>query len=591
MDENISSAEKNTNIFTGEDFTSIPIVELSNKSVLSFKGGGGKGNAYLGVIKVLEKLDYGGILPLQPTNKNKQIVGIGGASAGAITSLALALGMTSNDIENVSNKKTSEFLFRGGFEFADFMANDVANPGSYRAVEISKINGGFKASIGFTHDTIYKDDFLDIKSKAKKNRQDEVGLKQEQIIKDVKDFLSKNDESNYADYGSSVKRRKLKKIAAIKIQVAGGGFSTTPKFDSTLKALNEKSLFNEEGIFNGKIRDIMFFLARLKPLLSKNDPILGALKSKESFQNHIYNIFYDRGMFCGTYVRTYFKRLIHYYLNLYHSSEYAKVVKNYSEDEHGALTFKEFFQVTGIDLRIGGTNLTAGENVIFSRVHTPYFPVCEAVGLSMNIPGVFTPVYIKSKDQNGKELEGTNLKSGLYVDSGLTNNMPMRTFIDNSPYLDETKVSPESIFGFRVFDGPNPNTFKKFMPYIWDNSKFYSDDNRLLYSKYLLDYFQKNDQLPTRLSPITYYDIPSAPRGVFGTTLLKMLGYTLDTVLNASTLNDLTEDLNKNIVDVYSYNITTMDFTPDSNLLKFVVNQAEIRANALLKYTASLNKN
>jgi predicted acylesterase/phospholipase RssA len=209
----------------------------------------------------------------------------------------------------------------------------------------------------------------------------------------------------------------------------------------------------------------------------------------------------------------------------------------------------------------------------------------------MNIPGVFKPVYINSKDRNGNELKGTNLKSGLYVDSGLTNNMPMTTFLNHSPFLDNRKIDFMNIFGFRVFDGPNPNTFKKLMPYIWDNSKYYSDENRLLYSKYLLDYFQKNDQLPTRLSPITYYDIPSAPRGIFGTTLLKMLGYTLDTVLNASTLNDLTEDLNKNIVDVYSYNITTMDFTPDSNLLKFVVNQAEIRANALLKYTASRNKN
>jgi hypothetical protein len=55
---------------------------------LVFEGGGGKGFAYLGAIEVLEKLRV-----------FDNVLGYGGASAGAITALLLSLGMNCIDIE------------------------------------------------------------------------------------------------------------------------------------------------------------------------------------------------------------------------------------------------------------------------------------------------------------------------------------------------------------------------------------------------------------------------------------------------------------------------------------------------------------
>jgi len=70
---------------------------------LCFEGGGGKGSAYLGIIKGLE--EKFGQTPLidyrkNPTPENRKIKGISGASAGAITAFMLAMGMSAADIAN-----------------------------------------------------------------------------------------------------------------------------------------------------------------------------------------------------------------------------------------------------------------------------------------------------------------------------------------------------------------------------------------------------------------------------------------------------------------------------------------------------------
>src|SRR5829696_2044705 len=65
---------------------------------LAFEGGGGKGVTYLGAIQALEDLK---VLPIdKPPGKNR-ILGIAGASAGAITALVLALGYSAANLKTL----------------------------------------------------------------------------------------------------------------------------------------------------------------------------------------------------------------------------------------------------------------------------------------------------------------------------------------------------------------------------------------------------------------------------------------------------------------------------------------------------------
>lgn len=71
---------------------------MINKKIeyLTFEGGGGKAIAYLGAIRVLEKI---GILPYIKGNE-ESLKGIAGTSGGAITSFFLAMGLNADEIDS-----------------------------------------------------------------------------------------------------------------------------------------------------------------------------------------------------------------------------------------------------------------------------------------------------------------------------------------------------------------------------------------------------------------------------------------------------------------------------------------------------------
>jgi len=60
------------------------------------------------------------------------------------------------------------------------------------------------------------------------------------------------------------------------------------------------------------------------------------------------------------------------------------------------LTFKDFFEITGIDVGFNVTNFTTDSPVFFSHKHTPDFPIIEAVGASMSIPPAIKPLYTQA---------------------------------------------------------------------------------------------------------------------------------------------------------------------------------------------------
>lgn len=568
--------------YYGEKFFSKDVIELNNKKFITFKGGGGKGNAYLGVIEFLESEKMNKLLPLRA--QGGPIIGVSGASAGAITALTVALGMHSKDIRDLMKVSTSKFFKKDGFKFEYFMTEDDPLPGVYRAVEILPSETGYITNIGYTHDSIYQDDVIDKTTKLKAKRKRDVFNAQQETAEKIDGWLKDNDSDyqirNDDSPADQINEDLMKKLAKFRIDVAGGknaNFSQIPIVNNDLDRLNKTLIW--------KFLTPQLFRLFENDLLTKihngtASPIEKAIGNRKEVWKYIYNLVYDRGLFSGSYVREHFKDLIDYYLHEYHKDKY-KLVRNKYLHSNSSITFKDFVDVTGVDLRVGATNMTAGENVIFSAFHTPFFPVSEAVAMSMNIPGVFKPIYLKNKDVFGAELEhkNSNLKSGLYVDSGLTNNMPMKTFFET--YGDVSN----NILGFRVIEGPNPKTFNFDEPYIFDNTSMYPFENRKLYANYLMEYLAMHKVLPPRKFPISSGFISPTKRGFLGTTLFSTLLQILETVLNSATLNDVDTSLEKNLLDVYSYDISTLDFSPNDSLLKFVTNQAQIRAEGLLKYT------
>ncbi len=103
-------------------------MKFEDLEYITLEGGGGKGAVYLGAVKALEALFKNDTLNLQAVDgvsnpksildyidkksNALKIKGIGGSSAGAITSFPLALGLSSTDIQEILEKYpfNEEFL-------------------------------------------------------------------------------------------------------------------------------------------------------------------------------------------------------------------------------------------------------------------------------------------------------------------------------------------------------------------------------------------------------------------------------------------------------------------------------------------------
>ncbi|MHA1853496.1 MAG: patatin-like phospholipase family protein [Candidatus Heimdallarchaeaceae archaeon] len=84
---------------------------------LIFEGGGGKGATYLGALQALEELEIINYKKHKVNNQsvyrldNKQIKGLAGTSVGSLTALLIAMGYTSEEIENfLLTNLTDQFL-------------------------------------------------------------------------------------------------------------------------------------------------------------------------------------------------------------------------------------------------------------------------------------------------------------------------------------------------------------------------------------------------------------------------------------------------------------------------------------------------
>lgn len=162
-------------------------------------------------------------------------------------------------------------------------------------------------------------------------------------------------------------------------------------------------------------------------------------------QDYLLNLTNDRGIFPGFAIREFLRDTIR--KRILKIGAPARIIK----DDAANIDFKTFLAVTGIDLRISGTNISQRKTFIFSAATTPDFSVAEAVGISSCYPLVFKPVYIKA-DPRDKALGPLR---GLWVDGGVLNNFPIHAFDVAKSKAVVPNLNPATL-GFMLQDGaPN----------------------------------------------------------------------------------------------------------------------------------------
>ena len=136
------------------------------------------------------------------------------------------------------------------------------------------------------------------------------------------------------------------------------------------------------------------------------------------------SLLFNRGLFPGFAAKTYFADLMTRRFYPKFKLRGRTITKKPEE-----ITFKDFFDLTGVDLLITGTNVTKGRSAFFSVGYTPDFPVIDAVTISMSIPFVFKPVIVDRDVRIGPENEEYNESyRGLWVDGGMLNNFPLHAY-------------------------------------------------------------------------------------------------------------------------------------------------------------------
>jgi predicted acylesterase/phospholipase RssA len=192
-----------------------------------------------------------------------------------------------------------------------------------------------------------------------------------------------------------------------------GSFASIPDFLSCLQK-QESSLakvfsalswvYSSQGNISSLSREILSIISDKKDLV----PVSVLLRGLPE-----YLTFFDRdmGFFSGEAARNYLDSLIRRQIE---KRPGKKISKNAPSVPF--IVFKEIFKR---DLLVCGSNLSTGKSVLFSKKHTPYFPVADAVRISMGLPFVYKPYVIEDSRRGWPPC-------GTYIDGGIWNNLPFR---------------------------------------------------------------------------------------------------------------------------------------------------------------------
>ncbi len=344
---------------------------------LVFQGGGGKGVAYAGALKALEEM---GILPIR-AGANSHLKGIAGTSAGAISALMLAMGYTSDEIDERFLSDPDMFTV-----FFDGPDND-----SYRIVSAFNSPGRSERSVHINVNETFAD-----------------------FLNHIGEFSLKNPALRIVGVTIMALINKHSGFHSLLGRPAPEGLLLIFKsLDQSLRDTLGGRIVGSLGQNDiaGAIVDMYLEILKyvLFLFLFDSDEANAALKKLGEHKNqYLYNLFFDLGLFPGFTVREFFQKQI----TLRFKELYAE--KNI---QGGTLNFKDFYELTGCNLIFTGVNVSKNHFQFFSKDHTPDFSVAEAAAISMNIPIVFKPIRVLRRD-----LEG------LWIDGGTVNNLPLHAF-------------------------------------------------------------------------------------------------------------------------------------------------------------------
>jgi predicted acylesterase/phospholipase RssA len=399
-------------------------VKIEELKYIVMEGGGARGTAYLGAVKELEKqlkklvkdypVDYkitsvhpnrdGGpgimdFLKMDYDNSEYKTIiqGVSGGSAGAITTFCILLGLNSTEIEKVLNTDFKKFL-------------SEIDPGKYRMIDS---DSNLKVAID-------KDGVL--------------GKKAE----DFKYDLFKDKMQLQTNTYLSLKRSFLFNLT---VKVIGDGLASNID-----QLLNMFSKNKSNDMFSAKIQKIFTdyynvggkavkYVMSMTLFKIISEYFLGKLRKKLGMniqQESLITLFSDNGIFSGFQVReffydiilyaatrdTYFQKLMlqYYSKKLFNDKDLSPLFKKNSAcfkdfkitersktfkkdidygietyeiiDQLQNITFRELWEITGIEFAVAVSNYTAGKPLYFSDIYTPHFRVLEAVASSMNIPPI-----------------------------------------------------------------------------------------------------------------------------------------------------------------------------------------------------------
>jgi NTE family protein len=161
---------------------------------------------------------------------------------------------------------------------------------------------------------------------------------------------------------------------------------------------------------------VKLFVDRVKTEIDKYKNVAPFDKLIANWKDFFVNYERDWGLFAGYAARQLFDQLLS-----------ARMPPDANGQPQQNIPFQAHYQYFNVELLLTGTNLVTGKTQVFSPFDTPWFPVADAVRISMGIPFVFKPVVIPSNDP--LVAEHPELR-GCWVDGGVLNNVPFREFDD-----------------------------------------------------------------------------------------------------------------------------------------------------------------
>jgi predicted acylesterase/phospholipase RssA len=621
----------------------------------AFEGAGGKGIVYAGVVKALEMKD---MLPLT-NEKRKQLRegskemtllrGVSGSSAGAITAFFIALGANSDDMGELTatvNEETLvleiELISKSGTKH--YPGERIALSNFDRSV-ISKLkeplilkpgqtifslfydppSPGVIKAVGVNPNEQNQNGFLDLDFRKVYNEEKEKELRKSMLATflgtefglrpNPRGTVNRNSSSfgqslyslvDYLNY--RVGKSDLENDYTLYIGKVG--------YDFDEAFLKGKQISNSiyKSIFPG-LPQFLVSLLLLKPTRkkvktanqSKDDDFKvqeyeeAVFKDKKTALQYLYSAAYDRGVFTGRYVNRVLAATMHYLIKRNFGEH--PLSKDLNVYDCQNMSYFDFTNITGNDLRIGVTNTTRKTSKLCSVYLTPDFPVVSSVAASMSIPVAFKPTFFNGVARQ-KFIKGTIEEStgrlrverinrdfpdsthnqdyrGFLVDGGVLMNLPIHAFDyhkDESKYLTEIQPMPDEMIGIRCaeskpIDEREDANYKKDPLWLWyDQSK---PANKLKGTA-------KLDK------PSTQFDINGVlwleykwTSGISGGE--NMLKDTLDTLLYPMEQGQIRslQEL-QNTFNFFPYGINVLDFAVPKELVAFVQSRSFIKMGIYL---------